>query len=103
QAGGEVRLVVVVREAEDRREAGGVGVAVERVVAAPVLGGELVAGRGREPELVVAGGQVGEQVVAVGVGGVGGKPVALAVEQADDHAGGAQLARVLDAVGVGIV
>ena len=66
-----------------------VDIAVDGVVTALVLQGEDEAGRKREHHRVGAGGEVGEQVVAVHVGLLRAEGVAAAVEQHDGDVGNA--------------
>ena len=88
--------------------AAGAGVGVDQVVAADVGGAEHAAVGGHELNDVVARGQAGEVVVAVGVGDFVGpdlhaRQVVDAGEQAHGDAGHAAFAGVLQPVGVEVV
>ena len=80
---------------------GRVGVAVGRISAC-VFRRQLVTRRRDELHRVRARRQAGEQVIAAGVGGLGGHHVAAGVQQVDGDAGHIGLARVLLAVAVGV-
>ncbi|OEZ98985.1 hypothetical protein DUGA2_55280 [Duganella sp. HH101] len=107
----DARIQVVVVVAGVQRDlaglaGAGVGVGIERAVAALAGVGQHVIGRQRggvELHAVGARLEVGEAVVAAGIGGRGGAGrIAAGVQQDDLDAGHAGFARVLHAVLVGI-
>ena len=82
---------------------GGVGIAVERAIAACSAGGEGVDGVGDEADAVVAGADVGELVAAVGAGGDGfDEGVVGEAAEFDGEASDTGFACVLEAVLVGV-
>nr|GEU28183.1 hypothetical protein [Tanacetum cinerariifolium] len=90
-------------ERELRDQAGSVRVGVQAVVIALVLLGEQVVVRRVDLDRVLARADVGEQVLAAGVGDVGGNHHALVVEQLDGDAARAAFVALLDAVAIGVV
>ena len=100
EAGVDARIVLAGGEDDSAGLAGGVDVAVERVVAL-VRGGDEVAGRRHDGDRVGARGD-GEAVVAGSVGGGGGHRGAVLVLQLHGDASNAGFTGVLHAVGVGV-
>ena len=87
---------------ELRNHAVGIRIRINAVVVALVLLGEQIAVRRIELDRILARAQVAEQVLAVGIGNVGGDRLARFVEQRDLYAAHAALVALLDAVAVGV-
>ena len=82
---------------------GGVGIAIERAIAACCAGGEGVDGIGDEADAVVAGADVGELVTAIGAGGDGfDEGIVGEAAEFDGEASDAGFTCVLEAVLVGV-